>query len=326
MNKFWIWILCALCPAWLLAQQNTEYNRKGDEAMKRLDYSDARLFYSEGLFYSDEMSYCDLYSIQQLTAIWTANESMRASMHNLMNRCLSCLNVKATENDTTAIALLVRYYTDGIGTNPSDEMAAHWSKQLDDLAAPPPAEILPTTPSYVQPIPKEDPFRFFAGYTFTTFAPVGITAGIIRGQWGGYLRLGTNLSFQDYETSFEGKEPTDVPDETLLKPIERTCNAFIATAGVVFSYEPFNLTLGAGYWKRDVLFRYEEVTDTGAATGIYSQYRQIDASHQGIAVDLNSIIEIGRCYVAIGANLLNYTKGNQFKLKADWNVGAGFFF
>ncbi|MDR1357644.1 MAG: hypothetical protein LBJ58_08250 [Tannerellaceae bacterium] len=51
--------------------------------MKRLDYSDARLFYSEG------MPYCDVYSISQLTTIWTKNERMRTSMYNLMNRCLS---------------------------------------------------------------------------------------------------------------------------------------------------------------------------------------------------------------------------------------------
>ena len=35
-------MICAVFPLGLLAQQRTEYNRKGDEAMKRLDYSDVK--------------------------------------------------------------------------------------------------------------------------------------------------------------------------------------------------------------------------------------------------------------------------------------------
>ena len=34
-------MICAVFPLGLLAQQRTEYNRKGDEAMKRLDYRKA---------------------------------------------------------------------------------------------------------------------------------------------------------------------------------------------------------------------------------------------------------------------------------------------
>ena len=37
-------MICAVFPLGLLAQQRTEYNRKGDEAMKRLDYSDAKMW------------------------------------------------------------------------------------------------------------------------------------------------------------------------------------------------------------------------------------------------------------------------------------------
>lgn len=54
-------MICAVFPLGLLAQQRTEYNRKGDEAMKRLDYSDAKMWYEEGV------SQCDAYSIDQLT-------------------------------------------------------------------------------------------------------------------------------------------------------------------------------------------------------------------------------------------------------------------
>ena len=46
-------MICAVFPLGLLAQQRTEYNRKGDEAMKRLDYSDAKMWYEEGVSQCD---------------------------------------------------------------------------------------------------------------------------------------------------------------------------------------------------------------------------------------------------------------------------------
>lgn len=47
-----------------MAQQQTEYNRKGDEAMRRQDYRMATMWYEEGVIQ------CDSYSIDQLTTIW----------------------------------------------------------------------------------------------------------------------------------------------------------------------------------------------------------------------------------------------------------------
>ena len=39
MKRLWIFILfVAVLPGYMMAQQQTEYNRKGDEAMKRQDY------------------------------------------------------------------------------------------------------------------------------------------------------------------------------------------------------------------------------------------------------------------------------------------------
>lgn len=51
-------LLVIVLPEYLMAQQLTEYNRKGDEAMKRQDYSDARMWYEEGI------ANCDSYSIK----------------------------------------------------------------------------------------------------------------------------------------------------------------------------------------------------------------------------------------------------------------------
>jgi hypothetical protein len=315
MNKLWMLVFCTVFPLCLAAQSNAEYNRKGDEAMKRLDYSDARLFYSEG------MSYCDMYSINQLTTIWTVNEEMRTSMHILMRRCLDCLSVKATENDTTAISLLIRYYTEGIGTNPTEEMADHWMQQLEEITAPPAVE--PEIQPAIQPV--RTPIRFFAGYTFSPFAPAGITIGGTGNRWGGYIRIRSNLSFQGYEAGFTGEGP-DAPKEILLKAVDRKFNSYAVTGGMMFRYEPFYFSLGAGYWKRDVIYKYEEVTDTGTGTGAYSWYKKSDAPYKGIAADVDGMMAFGKCYVTAGCNLLSFTEGNNLKLKAYLNVGAGIFF
>ncbi len=57
MKRLWILTLFVALPMCLLAQQKTEYNRKGDEAMKRLDYSDARMWYEEGVVQCDPLQY-----------------------------------------------------------------------------------------------------------------------------------------------------------------------------------------------------------------------------------------------------------------------------
>ena len=122
MKRLWILTLFVALPMCLLAQQKTEYNRKGDEAMKRLDYSDARMWYEEGVVQ------CDPYSIEQLTSIWLANQRMRPSMHSLMNKCRACLELMANNEDTTAISQLIIYYTEGIGTSKNERSSGNTSQ------------------------------------------------------------------------------------------------------------------------------------------------------------------------------------------------------
>ena len=98
--------------------------------MKRLDYSDAKMWYEEGV------SQCDAYSIDQLTTIWLSNERMRPSMRSLMNKCLNCLTVKATEDDPDAISKLIIYYSEGIGTPKSEELATYWKEYQEMLLKP----------------------------------------------------------------------------------------------------------------------------------------------------------------------------------------------
>lgn len=147
-------MICAVFPLGLLAQQRTEYNRKGDEAMKRLDYSDAKMWYEEGV------SQCDAYSIDQLTTIWLSNERMRPSMRSLMNKCLNCLTVKATEDDPDAISKLIIYYSEGIGTPKSEELATYWKEYQEMLLKPAEPEAQPIDSAAVSPKKR---MEFFCG-------------------------------------------------------------------------------------------------------------------------------------------------------------------
>jgi hypothetical protein len=309
-----------------MAQQQTEYNKRGDEAMERLDYDDARLFYGEG------MPYCDMYSIRKLTTIWITSEAMRTSMYNLMNRCLSCLNVKATENDTTAISLLIRYYTEGIGTARSAEMMTYWTEQLEEINKP---VVKPDESPEMTPPPVRHPITYFAGYTFSVLSPAGITIGAAGKRLGGYLRFKTNLSFQAYEGSFTGISPTNIPEGTFLKPvflpegktIEKKSNFYTVTGGLVVRYKPFNFSIGLGYWQRDVMYKYAEIDDIENETGNYFWYKHADASYKGIAADVDVTMQFGKFYVSAGCNLLNYVgENNKLKLIPDLNAGVGIFF
>lgn len=137
-------MICAVFPLGLLAQQRTEYNRKGDEAMKRLDYSDAKMWYEEGV------SQCDAYSIDQLTTIWLSNERMRPSMRSLMNKCLNCLTVKATEMSQEAISKLI-FIIRRYGTPKSEELAIYWKEYQEMLLKPAEPEAQPIDSAAVSP-------------------------------------------------------------------------------------------------------------------------------------------------------------------------------
>ncbi|MDR1556501.1 MAG: hypothetical protein LBS88_05650 [Tannerellaceae bacterium] len=288
--------------------------------MKSLDYSDARLFYGEG------MPYCDMYSISQLTTIWIANKQMRASMHNLMNRCLSCLNVKATENDTAAIAQLILYYTEGIGTPQSGEMVNYWTAHLNEITKPEVEEI-PVVPKRTR-----QPMKYFVGYNFTLRSPFGITVGGVGERWGWYGRLKSSLSFLNYENEFTGLAPTGIgiPEDIYLRKTgeKKQANSHAATVGLVYRYEPFYFSVGLGYWQRDRVQKYEEFDDVGKGKGIYHFYKVADDSRRGVAADVDCIVEIGKLYITAGCNILGYQNKIENKLgfDLDLNAGMGVFF
>ena len=56
-RKITIWLVWLWLPLLAWAQDKT-YNQKGDEAMQRQDYREAKMWYEEGV------SQCDAYSIK----------------------------------------------------------------------------------------------------------------------------------------------------------------------------------------------------------------------------------------------------------------------
>lgn len=303
MKKLWLLILCSVFPVCIIAQQHTEYNRRGDEAMKNRDYSDARLFYSEGV------SNCDMYSIHQLTKIWLNNERMRNTMHNVMSRCLSCLNVRAEENDTTAISKVILYYSRGIGTPQSDEMAQIWLKRLDDIRK-------PVISNGIEPTQR---MEFFVGYSFSPLAPVGITFGGVGKRFGWYTRFKTNASFQSFGDEFSGTTgPTETTD--YLYPVKKKANSLAITAGLIIKCTSWlYASVGVGYGKRDLLYLYSKRDDTGTDELGQVWYKNADASYNGVSPEIDCMVRLGSFYFNIGCNTLNFEY-------VDLNAGVGVFF
>jgi len=197
MKRLWILTLFVVLPMCLLAQQKTEYNRKGDEAMKRLDYSDARMWYEEGVVQ------CDPYSIGQLTSIWLANQRMRPSMHSLMNKCRACLELMANNKDTTAISQLIVYYTEGIGASKNETLAKSWQDRLETLRKPVEPVFYPSA-NQMKPDKPKEPMKFFVGYAYSIEAPYGLTVGGLKSRLGWFARFKTNLGFKDHDSECRG--------------------------------------------------------------------------------------------------------------------------
>lgn len=313
MKRLWILILLVIVlPECLLAQQRTEYNRKGDEAMKRQDYSDARMWYEEGI------SNCDSYSIDQLTAIWKTNKKMRASMRSLMTKCLNCLTVKATDNDSTAVAQLIVYYNEGIGTPISDELASYWSDRLEELRKP----VEPITYVPIQERKPREPMKFFAGYAFSIEAPYGLTVGGVGERFGWYARFRTNMSFDDYTGECRGdRELLPPPDDFSVNfTNKKKFNNIAASAGLVIKCAPWLYSsVGLGYGKRELLYEYITTDHFDSNNKNIFWAKNTDYSYEGVVVDLDFMVKFGPVFVSAGCNTLNFKY-------IDLNAGIGVFF
>ncbi|MDR1221712.1 MAG: hypothetical protein LBL07_02375 [Tannerella sp.] len=314
-----IMIIFVLLPVtfYVTAQRQTEYNRQGDEAMERLDYSAAKVWYEEGI------SNCDPYSINQLTSIWLADESMRISMRNVMRRCLDCLTNRATEfKDSISMNKLILYYTEGIGTYKNEAKVNFWESQIALL------QNTSIVNGRTSKTPREKvKMKFFAGYSASYYAPYGLTVGGVGRTVGWYLRFRTNLSFQDFsetcnsDGSIEGGLPGSLPNWTKQDPDK--INFLMATGGLMVKVAPsFFISAGAGYCKREAIYKVEKISiDEGRSEGfIWAKYNDKKSSFDGVALDLDGTFRMGKVlYGSLGCSLLNFENISA-------NAGIGVFF
>ncbi|MDR1455239.1 MAG: hypothetical protein LBJ01_06275 [Tannerella sp.] len=302
MKRLILWSLL-LFPLCVQAQQQTEYNRKGDEAMRRKDYQDAKMWYEEGV------SYCDPYSINQLTAIWVREESMHSPMGPVMGKCLQCLNSMAiSKKDTLAIKKLILFYTDGIGTARDENSANSWREMLTQLRNP-----------YPRSGKTREKMRFFAGFSsLPPVAPYGIQIGGIS-TVGWYVRVRTNMvTPRNTELNGEKIEFTnnripvfDARDEMYrFLPESRNSirkSLWMGTAGLVFKVAPaLCLSAGAGYAQYGEAHEYEMIDRVTGLPGERNWAGNTDTSYRNVAIDVDATVSLGkRFYGTAGCCVLN---------------------
>lgn len=315
-RKFIVWLVLLCCPWCLLAQQEASYNQKGDEAMKRQDYREAKMWYEEGV------SQCDAYSINQVTTIWLKNTKMRPSMRSLMNKCLNCLNVQATENDTTAMKQLIVYYTEGIGSPVSEELADYWKDRLEKSRQP----VVPFE-EYVRRMELEsasEPMEFFIGYLYSTEMPYGITFGGVKKRFGWYARFKTNMSFNGHTAECNngngGQLLGNASASTYHFTDNRKVNAYAATVGFMVKCTSWlYASIGLGYGSRNVLYEYV-TTDLNSGQESGSAWaKNVDASNSGVAGDVDLMLRFGPIFVSGGCSTVNFKY-------VDLNASVGVFF
>ncbi|MDR3251412.1 MAG: hypothetical protein LBT42_07115 [Tannerella sp.] len=315
MKKTGIMLMLLITTCIVSAQNRTDYNRQGDEAMKRLDYSVAKIMYEEGV------ANCDLYSIDQLTSIWFADEKMRVSMRSVMSRCLNCLNDLATRNkDSASIKKLVVYYTEGIGTAKDEAKADFWNSQFELVNDNHQTRIDDDD----KPVREKAKIDFFIGYSASLLAPYGLTVGGVGGKVGLYVRFRTNLSFMDYTEScdLDGNVVGLTSHAYRYLNVNET-NLMVATGGLIVKASPsFHISLGGGYCKHEVIYKYERIglTVANPEGTFWAKSEDKSKSFEGVALDLDATLRMGKYfYGSLGCSALN------FKYLSA-NAGIGVFF
>ncbi|NDV54213.1 hypothetical protein D0T51_00480 [Parabacteroides sp. 52] len=306
-----IYILLPFC---LFAQEYAEYNRKGREAMERKDYSDARMWFGEGV------EYCDMYSIEQLTSIWMMQETMRPSMQNLMKRCFTCLLNQAQKNDTTAIHQVINYYTQGIGVEKDTNEAAIWTDKLNTVNT-----LIGQSGLNIEKKRREK-MKFLLGYTFSTEAPIGLTLGGIHGNVGWYIRAKSNFSSMDYtnecRTVNAKSEITHLEKDKSYQADRAKSNktkSLIGTAGIIFKTNAWlYLSVGGGYGER-TLFSPFIVTDNNTSLTENIWCKNLDASYKGAVIETDAMFRFNKFFFSVGCHTMNFKY-------VDINAGLGIIF
>ena len=299
-----------------VGQDINEYIIKGDSALGRLDFNQAKAYYQEVIY----LQYCDFHTIEQLTSIWIANESMRSDMTDLMKMCYDCLDNNARLRDTANIKLRITYYKQGIGTNKSEIQAERLMQQLETIRNP----NRTTNEQYKkEPLRQKEKMQFFAGYSATLVAPAGLTVGGVGRYVGWFLRVRSNLSFQDFTEACDDAGNIRGLNNGFAKPLGiKKNNTFIGTGGIMVKVAPsFYIAAGAGYCSREALYKFERIGEPVAET-INEFWAKCDnkTSFTGVALDLDGTFGItNKIYGAVGLSVLNF-------MYISANAGIGVFF
>jgi hypothetical protein len=327
MKRVKIMVVLLFTTIVVAAQRWTEYNRLGDEARERDDFSAAKIYYEEGV------PNCDSYSINQLTSIWLEDESMRTIMRNVMIRCMECLTKRATElQDTASMNKLILYHTEGIGVYKDDAKVEYWKEQLDLLRNVSVANTTVNTPR------EKVKMKFFTGYAASFYAPYGLTVGGVGRTVGWYLRFRTNMSFRNYATSvveegdldmkFTEPEYGDVYPSPVADPKDKNkviskVNLWMGTGGIVIKAMPsFYISAGAGYFNREKLYEIEKIgiTEANSQGTVWVKHKDPKRSFNGWVLDLDATFQMGNVlYGSLGCSMLNFEY-------VSGNAGIGVFF
>ena len=307
MKKSWILLFLSFVTFSVTGQQITEYNKKGDEAIARANYSDAKMWYEEGVVN------CDLYSIDKITQIWREKPEMRISMRSLVSKCYDCLTTKSAENDTIAIRNLIYYHKEGIGVPQNKTLASYWTQRLSYLS-----KNADLTGLYEQAVLKKDrQSAFFISYSYSIEAPFGISFGSVGKQWGWYVRAKSNLSFADSDIESNNKGFV-APTQDLYDFDKDKINCHIGTVGVIYKWtDQIHTSIGVGYGMRDLLWHYNIYTDDQKSSDGWS--KNVEASYKGVVTEFDFIRSFGKTFVSTGLHTVNFKY-------VDLNAGIGVYF
>ncbi|OAV75728.1 hypothetical protein Barb7_00645 [Bacteroidales bacterium Barb7] len=323
MRKTLLLIIYTLLPLCMVAQQDAEYNKRGEEAMQRKDYSDARMYFSEGL------EHCDMYSVQGLTRIWLLNESIRSSMRSLMAKCQTCLNERAVQNDTTAMSRLIVYYSEGIAGPKTEGLIAYWTDKLEasrHLAAVQKETAEQSAEVSAAVKSPQINLSFLAGLAGSPETPYGLTLGVLwQDKAGGYVRGKTSLSSVEY-THEIGLQADDIkkslPDGQALQTTgnpPKKVNGFTASAGFVYKPLPWlYVSLGAGYGERTLMYQFAFIDKkTSEQTPVWCKIAE--ASYTGAVIEADGMVKYKRLFLSVGCHTINVKY-------VDLNAGIGVIF
>lgn len=319
----------------LLAQNDTDYNRKGDQALLNQDYLEARMWYSEGV------DKCDKYSIHQLIELWKSQPSMRISMRTIMSKCFNCLEGQSLAGDTDAMILLSECYKKGIGSNEDSIKSDYWNRKAFGL----PTQISIIDPSVLDSIKelninsftKEDTtskptktpsvkkIDYFASYTFSPTMPIGIMLGGISrtSPLGFYINAKANLKSQS--TSYEIDNEGDMINYTIegtyynYSDNYKRGNLMFTAGPLIRIYDKIYGSIGAGYGKRDLFLQANEFNDsTGELINKY-WCKSTDGSYSGLAIEIGGIYKYNHFIFSAGCNTIKFKD-------LDMYVGIGYSF